>query len=146
MEAFTEQRNICTRLHPTNLYWCPTHTTHFLSRSMHFLHICHSSYGMNWSLFIHNVHRDPAACIFYKMTAWASKSPYHHLTLTQELSHLHNGMWHLHFPNLVLLLMHPHSDSHPKVNVRSMELTGLRVFANWITIKPSLRQKMRPSS
>lgn len=74
---------------------------------------------------------------------WASQSPYHHLTLTQQLSHLYNGMWHLHFPNLILVFMHLHSDNHSKVNVMSMELIGLRAFANYITIKPSLRQKMR---
>lgn len=111
-----------------------------------FMHICHSSHGMNRSLFIHNVHRDPAAREFYKMITWASKSPHHHLIFTQQLSHLYNGMWHLHFPNLVLVLMHLHSDSHSKVSVMSMELIGLRVFANCITIKPSLRQRMRPSS
>lgn len=96
--------------------------------------------------FIHNVHRDPAAGIFYKMMTWASKSPYHHLTHRQELSHLYNGMWHLHFPNLVLVFMHLHSDSHSKVNVMSMELIGLGIFANCITIKPILTQKTRPSS
>lgn len=36
METFTEQRNICEWLYFTNLNWCQTHTTHFLSRSMHF--------------------------------------------------------------------------------------------------------------
>lgn len=97
-----------------------------------FTHICHSSYGMNRSLFIHNIHRDLAACIFYKTITWASQSPYHHPTFTQQLSYLCNGVWHLYFLNLVLLLMHLHSDSHSKVNVMSVELIGLRVFANCI--------------
>lgn len=151
MEAFTEQRDICKWLHLTNLHWCQTHTTHLLSRYIGvFMRICHSSYGTNRSLFIHNVHRCysqcPAAHKFYKMITWASKSPHHHLIFTQQLSHLYNGMWHPHFPNLVLVLMHLHSDSHSKVSVMSMELIGLSVFANCITIKPSLRERMRPSS
>lgn len=62
----------------------------------------------------------------------ASKSPYHHLPFTQQLSHLCNGVWHLYFLNLVLLLMHLQSDSHSKVNVMSVELIRLRVFAKCI--------------
>lgn len=103
---------------------------------------------MNRSLFIHNVQRDLAVhlCIFYKRIIWVSKSLYHHLQFTPQLCHLSSGMGHLRFPKLVLVLMHLNSDNHSKVNVMSGELTGLRVFANCITTKPSLRQRTRRSS
>lgn len=145
MEAFIEQTAICKWLHLTNLNWCQTHITHFLSRYMHVsvlpppLLIWHEQQS-----FIHNVQRDLAVHlhIFYKGITWVSKSLNHRLQFTPQLCHLHNGMGHLHFPNLVLALVHLHGDNHSKVSVMSRELTGFRVFANCITTKPSLRQTM----
>lgn len=101
---------------------------------------------MNRGLFIHNVQRDLAVylCIFYKRIIWVSKSLYHHQQFTPQLCHLSNGLGHFHFPNLVLVLVHLHSDNHSKVNVTSRELIGLRVFANYITTKHSLKQRMKP--
>lgn len=102
---------------------------------------------MNRSLFVDNTQRDLAVhlCVFYKRITWVSKSLYHHWQFTPQLCHLCNGMGHLHFPSLALVLVHLHSDNHSKVNVMSRELIGLRVFANCITTKPSLRQRTRPS-
>ena len=103
---------------------------------------------MNRSHFIHNIQRNLAVylCIFYKRITWVSKSLYHYLQFTPQLCHLCNGMGHPHFPNLVLVLVYLHSDNHSKVNVVSTELIGLRIFANHITTKPSLRQRTKPSS
>lgn len=142
MEAFTKQRDICKWLHLTNLNWCQTHTTHFLSRYMHFyasmpLLIWHQQE----SFYSQHPQRPGSTQILQNGNMGIQES-----SPQSELSHLYNGMLHLHFPNLVLVLMHLHSDSHSKVNVMNMEWIGLRVFANCITIKPSLRQRMRPSS
>lgn len=75
-----------------------------------------------------------------------SKSLYHHLQFTPQLCHLCNGVGHLHLLHLVLVLVHLNGDNHAKVNVMSGELIGLKVFANCITTKPSLRQRTRSSS
>lgn len=147
MEAFTEQRNICKWLHITNLNWCQTHITHFLSRYMHF---CTYMPLLTWhkqeSFHSQHPQRPSSTHILQNNYMGIQESlPPSDIHTTALLS-LYNGMWHLHFPNLILVLMHLHSDSHSKVNMMSMELIGLIVFANCITIKPSLRQKMRPSS
>lgn len=147
IEAFMEQAAICKWLHLTNLNWCQTHMTHFLNRYMHFSvqpaplltwHEQKSFYSQ----------RDTAVplCLFYRRIIQVSRSVHHYLQFKAQLCHLCNGMRHLHFPNVVLVLMHLHSDNRSKVNAMSWELTGLRVFANCITTKPSLKQKMRPSS
>lgn len=103
---------------------------------------------MNRSLFIHNMQRNLAEYlyIFYKRIIQVSKSLYHHLQFALQLCHLCNRVGHLHLLHLVLMLVHLHGDNHAKVNRMSRELIGLKVFANCLTTKPSLRQRIRPSS
>lgn len=102
---------------------------------------------MNSRLFIHNMQRNLVEhlCVFYKRIIQVSKSLYHHLQFAPQLCYLCNGVGHLHLLHLVLALVHLHSDNHAKVNVMSRELIGLKVFANCITTKPSLRQRTRSS-
>lgn len=100
------------------------------------------------SLFTHNMQGGLAVhlCIFYRCKKVVYKSLYHKLQLTLQSCHLSNVAGHLHFPKLALVLTHLHRDHNFIVNRRSREQAGLKVFANCITTKTSLRQWMRPNS